>query len=100
TLQIQNQLDHNDTSLIFIRNATNLIEAKYPSSNVTFEIQPSSCNIAGHLMYSHLIKMLFALYNIEYIRHNLNKSTFDSLSIRSTITTIRQHIIQMPQLFF
>ena len=40
-LKIRKQLDYNDTSVIFIRNATSLIETKYPSSNGILEIHPS-----------------------------------------------------------
>ncbi|CAF4134544.1 unnamed protein product [Rotaria sordida] len=99
-LRAQNQLHFDDTSLIFIRNATTLIERKYSCSNIILEIQSSSCHIAGQLLCSHLIKMLFALYNTEPVRQNMNKIKLNSISIHSTITTIRQRIIQMPQLFF
>ncbi|CAF3978277.1 unnamed protein product, partial [Rotaria sordida] len=99
-LRAQNQLHFDDTSLIFIRNATTLIERKYSCSNIILEIQSSSCHIAGQLLCSRLIKMLFALYNTEPVRQNMNKIKLNSISIHSTITTIRQRIIQMSQLFF
>ncbi|CAF4451165.1 unnamed protein product, partial [Rotaria sp. Silwood2] len=88
-LRAQNQLHYDDTSLVFIRNATSLIERKYSSSNIVLEIHSSSCRIAGQLVCSHLVKMLFALYNIE-----------PNDLVHSTVPTIRQRIIQMPQLFF
>ena len=64
---------------------TNLIEAKYPYSNVVLEIQPSSSRIAGWLVCSHLVKMLFSLYNIEPVRQDVNKTNIDSFSSKNNL---------------
>ncbi|CAF3275618.1 unnamed protein product [Rotaria sp. Silwood2] len=79
-LRSQNQLKYKDTSLTFIRNVTRFIENKYPSSNGVLEMQSSSCNLAGRLVCSHLLKMLLALYDIEPIVPNVNKNKIDSSS--------------------
>ncbi|CAF4568674.1 unnamed protein product [Rotaria sp. Silwood2] len=99
-LRSQNQLHYEDTSLTFIRNVSSFIENKYPSSNTVLEIQSSSCDLAGHLVCSHLLNMLLVLYNIEPIVPNVNKNKIDSRSIHSTMINIRQRIFQYPQLFF
>lgn len=87
-LQTHNQLHHDDTSLTFIRNATNVIESKFPTSSTVVEIQSSSCHVAGHLVCSNLLKMLFALYNTEQIGININKNKFDSVSSKKTLILI------------
>ncbi|CAF0723704.1 unnamed protein product [Adineta steineri] len=60
SLRLQNQLDYNGTSIDFIRNVTNIIQNKYPTTNIILEITSSSCRLAGQLLCSHLVKMLFA----------------------------------------
>ncbi|CAF4916752.1 unnamed protein product, partial [Rotaria magnacalcarata] len=99
-LRGQNQLEHNDTSLIFIRNITYIIENKYPSANMILEIKSPSCRLAGQLLCSHLFKMLFAFYNVNPILCNLETNMNPTTSIQSTINNIQQRIIQMPQLIF
>ena len=78
-LRDQNQLQYNDISLTFIRNVTHVIENKYPSTNVILEINSSSCRLAGELLCSHLIKMLFAFYNVNPVlpseQTNINQTT-------------------------
>ena len=69
-LQDRNQLHYDDTSFTFIRNITQLIENKYPSTNVVLEIQSSSCHVAGTLLCTYLIKMLFAIYNVDPVLPN------------------------------
>ncbi|CAF4680863.1 unnamed protein product, partial [Rotaria sp. Silwood2] len=69
-LRDQNQLDYNDTSLTFIRNITYIIENKYPSTNMILEIKAPSCRLAGQLLCSHLLKMLFAFYNVNPVLSN------------------------------
>lgn len=54
-----------DTSLHFIQSATLLIEELYPSTNSTIEIETTSCRLAGQLMCTYLMKMLFAFYDTE-----------------------------------
>ena len=66
-LQEENLLQHDDNTFSFIRNTTQLIEKKYPLTNHVLKIQSSSCRIAGHLVCDYLIKMLFAIYNVEPI---------------------------------
>ncbi|CAF4711177.1 unnamed protein product, partial [Rotaria sp. Silwood2] len=48
-LQEQKKLQYDDISVAFIRNATQLIENKYPSTNIILEIDSSSCRLAGYL---------------------------------------------------
>ena len=69
-LREQNQLRYDDTSISFIRNATQLIENKYSSTNIVLKIQSSSYRLAGHLLCSHLLKMLFTLYDVESVPHS------------------------------
>lgn len=56
-----------DISSHFIQSATLLIEQLYPSINMVIEIETSSCRLAGQLMCTYLMKMLFAFYNVEPI---------------------------------
>ncbi len=79
-LQDHNQLQYDDTSFAFIRNVTQLIENKYSSTNVILEIQSSSCRVAGYLLCSHLIKMLFAIYNVEPLQPNDKTLNIESVS--------------------
>jgi hypothetical protein len=44
---------------------THIIQNKYPSTNCILEIKSSSCRLAGQIFCSHLLKMLFAFYNVE-----------------------------------
>ncbi|CAF3345808.1 unnamed protein product, partial [Rotaria socialis] len=99
-LRDQNHLHHNDTSLTFIRNATYIIENKYPSTNTVLEITSPSCRLAGQLLCSHLLKMLFAFYNVNPVLSNEEINMNPTTSIQSTINNIRQRIIEMPQLIF
>ncbi|CAF2073356.1 unnamed protein product [Rotaria magnacalcarata] len=99
-LRGQNQLEHNDTSLTFIRNITYIIENKYPSTNMILEIKSPSCRLTGQLLCSHLLKMLFAFYNVNPVQCNLETNMNPTTSIQSTINNIQQRIIQMPQLIF
>ena len=82
-LRDQNQLQYDDTSLTFIRHVTSLIENKYSSTNGILEIQSSSCRLAGHLLCSHLLKMLFALYNVDPMLPNHNTIKIESISRKS-----------------
>lgn len=70
TLKDQNQLLYDDTTLNFIRNTTQLIENKYPSTNLALEIQSSSTRLAGYLFCNHLRKMFIELYNISPLLPN------------------------------
>ncbi|CAF3683536.1 unnamed protein product [Rotaria sp. Silwood1] len=92
-LRSQNQLHYEDTSLTFIRNVTSFIENKYPSSNGILEIQSSSCDLAGRLVCSHLLKMLLALYDVEPIVPNVKKNKVDSSS--KYINTTSRAIVHM-----
>ncbi|CAF4281668.1 unnamed protein product, partial [Adineta steineri] len=100
SLRLQNQLDYNDTSIDFIRNVTNIIQNKYPATNIILEITSSSCRLAGQLLCSHLVKMLFAFYNVNPVVSNHETNINQMTSTQSTVNTIRQRIIQMPQLIF
>ena len=87
-LREQSQLRYDDTSISFIRNATQLIENKYPSTNIVLNIQSSSCRLAGHLLCSHLLKMLFTLYNVEPVlpsQKTLKNETTSSKMIHNHI---------------
>lgn len=64
-LKNADRLSTPNTSLHFIRSATLLIEELYPSTNAVIEIEARSCRLAGQLMCTYLMKMLFAFYNIE-----------------------------------
>ncbi|CAF4938783.1 unnamed protein product [Rotaria sp. Silwood1] len=99
-LQDQNQLKYDDTSFSFIRNATQVIENKYSSQTMVLEIQSSSCHLTGYLFCSHLIKMLFAIYNIEPVLLNDKKTAIETISLHSTTNKIRECILQIPHLFF
>jgi hypothetical protein len=79
-LQHQNQLKNDDISFSFIRNATQIIENKYSSAALVLEIQSSSCRLAGNLFCSHLIQMLFAIYNVEPVLPNNITHAIDSMS--------------------
>ncbi|CAF2961565.1 unnamed protein product [Rotaria sp. Silwood2] len=98
-LQEQKKLEYDDISVAFIRNATQLIENKYPSTNIILEIDSSRCPLAGYLQCSHLLNMLFTIYNTEPIISNDIISKIEPISIHSTINKIREAIFQMP-LFF
>ena len=67
TLQEQNQFIYDDVSFNFIRNVTQIIECKYSSTNKILQIDSSSCRLAGTLLCTHLLKMLFALYDTESV---------------------------------
>ncbi|CAF3932869.1 unnamed protein product [Rotaria sp. Silwood1] len=99
-LQDQNQLKYDDTSFSFIRNATQVIENKYSSQTMVLEIQSSSCHLTGYLFCSHLIKMLFEIYNIEPVLLNDKKTAIETISLHSTTNKIRERILQIPHLFF
>ncbi|CAF4709135.1 unnamed protein product [Rotaria sp. Silwood1] len=92
-LQDQNQLKYDDTSFSFIRNATQVIENKYSSQTMVLEIQSSSCHLTGYLFCSHLIKMLFAIYNIEPVLLNDKKTAIETIS--PFITTTSRAIVHM-----
>jgi hypothetical protein len=81
---------------MFIRNATDLIENKYSSTNVVLEIQTSSCRLAGQLFCSHLLKMLFALYNVEPALPDQKLIKVDSISSKCSLeknSFIIKHLI-------
>ncbi|CAF4053549.1 unnamed protein product [Rotaria magnacalcarata] len=99
-LQEQNKLQYDDTTFSFIRNVTQIIQHKYPSTNTVLQVQSSSCRLAGNLLCTHLLKMLLAIYNIEPILPNDKTLQIESISIHSTTNKIRKHIFNMPQLFF
>ncbi|CAF2088574.1 unnamed protein product [Rotaria magnacalcarata] len=84
-LQERNQLQYDNTNFTFIRNATQLIENKYSSINNTLEIEASSCRLAGYLFCSHLIKMLFALYDVAEVLPTEKTSIFESMSRKKII---------------
>jgi len=71
-MQDDKLLHYDDTGSLFIRHATQLIENKFPISNDVLEIQPSSCRIAGNLLCNYLLKILFAIYNVEPVLLNDN----------------------------
>ncbi|CAF3129238.1 unnamed protein product [Rotaria sp. Silwood2] len=85
-LRDQNQLDYNDTSLTFIRNITYIIENKYPSTNMILEIKAPSCRLAGQLLCSHLLKMLFAFYNVNPVLSN------QETNMNPTISSIKKKL--------
>lgn len=64
-LKDQNQLIYDDTSLNFIHHTTQLIENKYPSTNLVLQIESSSTRLAGYLFCNYLRKMFIELYNIS-----------------------------------
>lgn len=82
-LQNQNKLKYDDTSFIFIRNALQIIETKYPVTNTTLEISSSSCRVAGNLFCTYLLKMLFAIYNTEPLLKNNNLNNNESYSSKT-----------------
>ncbi|CAF4051774.1 unnamed protein product, partial [Rotaria sordida] len=48
----------------------------------------------------HLLKMLFAIYNVDPVHIDDKKTTTEAFSLYSTTNKIRERILQMPQLFF
>lgn len=96
--------------------ATLLIEELYSSANPIIEIEASSCRLAGQLMCTYLMKMLFLLYNVESSTEEQEQSMMDVQSseyifeiinqkmnlfqVSSASRTIRQRILNQPKLFF
>jgi len=76
-----------DTSLHFIRSVILLIEELYPSTNVIIEIEARSCRLAGQLMCTYLMKMLFSLYNIEPMSEEQSRISMGFQSRRIISTT-------------
>ncbi|CAF3450604.1 unnamed protein product [Rotaria socialis] len=64
------------------------------------EIKSPSYRLADQLFCNHLLKMLFAFYNVNPVLSNLETNMNPTTSIQSTINNIQQRIIQMPQLIF
>jgi hypothetical protein len=115
----QNELRYDDTSLVFVRNIKQLIENQYPATNLIVEIRSSSCHLAGQILCSHLLKMLFEFYNVDPAvpeQQLITTETIPSIDIfelyltinilknvnlvQSTINKIRERIINIPSLFF
>lgn len=65
-LNTRKQLQNNDVSQQFVRNATLLVENVYPNTGTQkFQIDKRSCQFAALLMCNNLTKMLFAIYNVD-----------------------------------
>ncbi|CAF3230326.1 unnamed protein product [Rotaria sp. Silwood2] len=99
-LQEQNQIQYDNTNFMFIRNVAQILETKYSSINNTLEIEASSCRLAGVLFCNLLLKMLFALYDVEPVLASEKKTIIESMSLHSTTKQIHQIVFNMPQLFF
>lgn len=71
-LREQGKLKNDDNDADFVQNATIMVETMYPNVNKKVDIEASSCHLAGHLMCTYLMKMLFTIYNVDPLPDAIN----------------------------